>query len=730
MRIQNTLAMTGAICALWVAPATTTHAANEGGIEEIVVTAQKREERLQDVPVSITAIEATGLAQQNSVRIQDYLANAPGVSIAGAGSGRQSVVIRGVSTGIGNNPTTGITIDDVPFGSSTSSGLGDVLLPDLDPSDLARIEVLRGPQGTLYGASSMGGLVKFVTLDPSMETVSARAQVDASSVENGELGYGVRGSVNVPLIADRLAMRASGFYREDAGVIDDPQQGRSDVDSAEVYGGRLAALWNVASGVDVRLSAMVQDRTADASATQDVRLDGTPAYGDLTHRRLPGTDGFEAKIRFYTANVTADLGGATLTAISGYGQIENDYAQDVSGTFGGFTTALYGSRHSVRVDNHYETDKFSQEIRLASGSGAAWEWQVGAFYTREESTGAIRIAPVTLDVGTPVALDALIVADSSSIFKEYAGFGDLTYRFSDRFDVTVGARYSSNDRDFDETDNGLLIGPVASIGGTSSDSSTTYLITPRFHISDDLMAYARVATGYRVGGPNSGAPAGVPRTFDADETVNYELGVKGTVLERRLSFDAAVFYIDWNDIQIRQVDPRNGFGFYGNGGTAKSQGAEFTTTFMPLAQTKLTASASYTDAKLTEDGPPGVYAPAGSRLPNSSKWSATIALEQTHDLSNDLTAFGTLSAAYTGDRIGVFNSRATAPRFEAPSYTTGDLQMGVRADRWTATVFVRNLTDERGYLNGSALNAIAGQGLFYATIIQPRTIGLSLVTEF
>ena len=169
-------------------------------VEEIVVTAQKRSERLQDVPVSVTAVEAAGLTERNALQLQDYLNDVPNVSAGDLGNGRTSVVIRGISTGFGNNPTTGFTIDDVPFGSSTSSGLGDVLVPNLDPADLQRVEVLRGPQGTLYGASSMGGLVKYVTVDPRTDDVGGQVEVDGSTVAHGGAGYGTRGSVDVPVL--------------------------------------------------------------------------------------------------------------------------------------------------------------------------------------------------------------------------------------------------------------------------------------------------------------------------------------------------------------------------------------------------------------------------------------------------------------------------------------------------------------------------------------------------
>jgi iron complex outermembrane receptor protein len=699
-------------------------------LDEVVVTAQKRSERLQDVPVSVTSIDAASLAEHDAVQLQDYLQNVPNVSVGGVSSGRTSIVVRGISTGVGNNPTTGITIDDVPFGSSTSNGLGDVLLPDLDPADLDHIEVLRGPQGTLYGASSMGGLVKFVSAAPQLDAFSGRLQLDGNSVDHGGTGYGIRGSANIPLVTDQLAIRASGFYREDAGFIDDSLQGRDNANVAKVYGGHVAALWQIAPAVNLRISALLQNQTASASGSEDVYITGQPVYGDLIHQRLPGTDGFQANVRLYSATLTADLGVATLTSITGYGQSDNSFPQDVSGTFGPFTSLFYGAPASVRINNRFGTNKLSEELRLASGTGQRLEWLGGLFYTREKSDAGELIFPVDTATGAALPVQELIQVAAPTTFKEYAGFGDLTYHFSEQADVTVGARYSRNSQEYDETDNGLLVGGVSTVAGRSDDDSTTYLFTPRYRFSDSVMTYARIATGYRVGGPNSGAPAGVPATFGADKTLNYELGVKSELLERRLSLLADVFYIRWSDIQLRAVDPDNGFSYYANGGDARSQGLEVSVAFTPIAGLKLTGNAGYSDAQLTEKGPNGIYAPDGSQLPGSSNWTGSLAAEGQVPVGDSLNAFGTATVSYLGSRLGAFTSDVTAPRFEIPSYVVVDLQTGVRSDRWTASLFVKNLSDKRGLTGTGALNAISGQGVFYASVIQPRTIGLSVATKF
>ena len=293
------------------------------GLQEIIVTAQKRNERLQDVPIPVTAISADTLVSNNQLRIQDYYTSIPGLNVTPVAEGSyQSLTIRGISTGVVANPTVGVTVDDVPYGTSTSNGGGGTgqIVPDVDPGDLARVEVLRGPQGTLYGASSMGGLLKFVTVDPSTDGVSGRVEADLSSVYNGvDLGYGMRGSANIPL-SDTFAVRASGFTRLDPGYINNVETGERGVNQAQADGGRLSALWRPSEVFSLKLSAVYQKIRGDGPPDVEETINGYvgPALGDLQQYHIRGSGHYERSLQAYSATVTAKLGSAELTAISGY----------------------------------------------------------------------------------------------------------------------------------------------------------------------------------------------------------------------------------------------------------------------------------------------------------------------------------------------------------------------------------------------------------------------------
>lgn len=704
-------------------------------LDEVVVTAQKRSEPLHEVPLSISVIDASKMADQGQVQLADYFAKVPGLTLNARGAGRTQLILRGISTGTGGNPTVGVTIDDTPFGASSSRGGGDFMVPDLDPADLQHIEVLRGPQGTLYGASSMGGLIKYVTVAPDTDSFSGHVQADVSSTEHGGTGYGVRASANLPVIDDKFALRVSAFKREDAGYIDDPLQGKRDVNDGEVKGGRVAGLWNISDKVTLRFSALSQDSSSGATPNEDVTFDYTPLDGEYTHQRLPGTDGFEGKLRFYDATLNADLGWATFDSITAYNESRHDGPQDVTGTFGALTAIFVGvPNQGVVIDNALKTDKFSQEFRLASpNDDRALQWLFGAFYTKEKSEGFQRLRVVDPVTGVDSGFAYLYEGTTPSEFKEKALFANFTYKFSDRFDVQLGGRYSENDESYASYIDGPLNGGSSSENGSSGEDVFTYSFSPRFKVSESLMTYARVASGYRAGGQNN--PLGlsttpIPDSYDSDSLVSYEVGVKGQFFDNRLSADASLFYIDWTDIQLRQVDQSTGESFYANGGAAKSQGFEASIAWMPLDLLTITGNVAYTDAVLTEDTPEGTAGFRGDRLPYSARKTASLSVVKDFAISGTLDGFVGGGVTYVGDRLAPFNNTATTPRFLMPSYTAFDVRAGIQATNWTLTLYVKNASDEKGYLSATPRNSTTGLSAYGVGVMQPRTTGVSLSVDF
>jgi iron complex outermembrane recepter protein len=689
-------------------------------LTEIIVTAQKREERLQDVPVPVTAISAETLLNQNVVAIKDFYSMVPGLNFTTGGfiNGGSSISIRGLTTG-GGSPTASILVDDAPYGASAGTATeSSNPVPDIDPSDLDHIEILRGPQGTLYGADSMGGLIKYVTADPSTAGVSARVQAGTSSVYNGaELGYNFRAAVNVPL-SDTWAVRLSGFTRLDPGYIDDPGLGVDGVNKQEVDGGHLSALWRPSESFSLKLSALYQDSRLYGSPEVDVG----PGLADLQQSRIPGTGWFDKSSQVYSAAVKAKLGDFDLTSISAFNVNEWSTLVDYSYGVPDWTLPLAG-----------RTNKFTQEVRLSSSIGEKFDWLFGAFYTHEGNTASENI--LTENAGTGAVTGDLAAYTFPFTYSEYAAFADLTYHFTDRFNVQIGGRESHIRQATGETLTGCYAGICNTVYPTqvSNVSPFTWLVTPQYKLSTDLMLYARAASGFRPGGPNTAIAIaqGAPRDFDSDSTRNYEIGVKGDFLDRRLSVDASLYYIDWNNIQLPFLTSAY-TAYTSNGSRAKSEGAELSIQSRPLTGMTIGAWVAWDNAVITEPSPPappGALSPGlvpGERLPFTSRFSANVSLDQRFPLSGSLTGFVGADVSYVGDRVNAVGQGEGTVIGQYPSYTKIDLRGGADYGSWTVNLIATNLSDQRGIVGGGP--GSANPAAFY--YITPRTVGLNLVKTF
>lgn len=685
---------------------------------EIIVTAQKRSERLLDVPVPVAALNAQNLSQSNKFRLQDYYATVPGLNFGTDNRGAPSLSIRGITTGAYVTPTVGYTIDDAPFGSSvTLSSFSPA--PDIDPNELSQIEVLRGPQGTLYGASSLGGLVRYTTIAPSADQLSGRIQAGIDTVDRGGgLGYNLSGAINMPL-SSTLAVRANAYARQEPGYVDNVESGQNDVNKTLGQGGRVSALWKPSSDLSVRLSALIQRSKADGSSQETPG----PGLGAYQQAYLGNTGGYDRSLQAYAAAINAALGPAHLTSITSYNFARAKDSYDVSSGL----AAYLGVGGVAFVDDN-TTRNFSQEVRVNVPLTSHVDWLVGGFYTNQKTqtnNGFTIVDPTSF-----VTLSRGLVQVLVPRYREYSIFTDLTAHFTDRFSVQVGGRWSHNQQTFDQSESGPLTiafygvpSPYIAPREHSKDSSFTYLFAPQYKITPDWMIYARAASGYRPGGPN-GTALGIPPSFMPDKTENYELGTKGSFLDRRLTVDASLFHIDWRDIQLSLVQRNTFIGYTGNGSRAKSDGAELTVTARPFPRTFLSGWAVWNSAKLTRNLPSNssVVGAAGDRLPYSSRFSSNFSAEQTVPLGAFDGFFGG-DVSYIGRREGELTFNGQRQVF--PAYTRVDLRAGLQSLNWTLTAFVNNATNSRGLLSGGL-----GVFPFSFTRIQPRTIGLNVARTF
>lgn len=697
-------------------------------LETITVTANRRAETLQDVALPVSVLTYHQIDRQHLQGFEDYVNQVPGFNYVSYGPGQTELIMRGIASGSAqSSASVGVYVDDTPLGSSSIFAGGAALALDLDPGDLQRIEVLRGPQGTLYGAGSLSGLIKFVTIEPDTENYSGRLELSGTSVDGGGNGFGLRGMVNLPMVADKLALRASVYDRTDPGFIDDALRGASNINESRVKGGRASLLWTPTTSTSVRVTALAQNLNSDGGPIEDVDpATLRPMYGDLTQVRGPDTGFFDARYRLYNVTFKTDLGWSTLVSSTSYSTLDENSSGDNTGGLGPLELGL-------KFWNPIRQTKLTQEIRLESPESQQIEWLGGLFFTHETGNSVQYLTTYDYATGAPIPSPFGPLGDARlpSTYDAYAAFGSVTWHLSDRFEVEAGLRYSPSRQHFQQTTGGFLFGPTTTFGNRSSESSTTFSLTPTFHVTDDTMVYARVASGFIPGGPNVAPPDAVdaPRTFSPTKLTNYELGLKAASPDNRLTFDVSAFYIDWTKIPLTTVS--GVFAFIGSGSTAESRGLEATIAYTPVRGLNLSANFAYTDAKLTKDTPPPTNGKDGDRLPYSPKWNVSLNGDYDFPLRGGWNGFVGASYRSIGARMADFNFDGT-PRQVVPGYHTVDLRAGATRDQWTVSAYVKNVTNERGIvlLGTPLLNPFTGMAPETASIITPRMFGISVSKDF
>lgn len=734
----------------------------------IIVTAQRREQTLLDVPQSVSVLDGSTLERQEATSFQDYAKLVPGLNITQTTPGQTRLVLRGINTG-STASTVAVYIDEAPFGSSSGLANAGILSGDFDTFDVARVEVLRGPQGTLYGSNALSGVLKFVTEAPKFDALAVRARGGVEFTRTGGTGYNGNAVVNLPL-GDNLAVRASGFYRRNAGFIDAVGRGGTDINRSESYGGRASLLFEPLSQLSVRLLGVLQNIDVNSPSTfnaDPLTLEPVNAATGARSHRLTRfekiADASTAKYRMGNGVIDYDFGPVTLTSSTSYSTLKRPSLTDFSvSPVRGLANSIYAptAPNSVGLafQNDVKTDKFTQEVRLATPSSDVIDFIVGGYYTKEDSRLTQRFKPFTLNsqqfinpaaMGTPFGnLTELVFLTLDSQYEEYAGFGSATLHLGPRFDIEAGGRYSHNK----QSSNQFLtqLGTASTITGRSSENVFTYSVAPRFEINDRAAIYARVAKGYRPGGPNAapaGAPADFPFQYKADTLTSYEAGVRADTVGRTFGIDASAYYLDWNDIQIITIVNTSigQFAANANGQKARSYGAEVTGTIRPIRGFNTTLSFAYNNARLRGDtAPPGgvnaIGGLSGDRLPYAPEFTTTASADYEFGLGPNATAFIGGTVALKSDQPTGFDAtyrRTFGRRLVIDGYETVDLRAGVDFDRLTFKAYLNNVFDTRGLVSAtySALPftpAIGGSGQAFASAspIRPRTIGVTAGVSF
>jgi len=714
-------------------------------IEEITVTAEKREEAAKDVPESVSALTGSTLSQLGLNGIDDYGTYVPGLVLLSNQRGFGQIVLRGITTGtIQPTASVGTYIDDVPYGSSTAFAGGNLVIADIDPFDVQRIEIARGPQGTLYGAGTLAGLLKFVTTPPKLDSSESQVEVDGGGTAGGGLDEAAKALTNVPL-GDRAALRVDLYQRRDSGYIDDVGTGNKDENFSDVRGGRISLLVEPESDLSIRLMSLYQERHVGGTPAVDVNPTNlAPVFGDLEQSRLVRETASQ-QYQLHELSASWDLGLAALTNSTSYGRSLAHAETDETPAIGPelqtvsdeFLLNLPGVP-TIAQPSSFTTSKFTEEIRLASPQNRSLEWLAGTFYTYEWSDARESLGASLPNFALPAVLAQPLTDAEPSRFREFAGFGDLDYYFTPMIDVTAGARWSRNRQSFDQISSGVLNSfnnpdRTTSSLGASAGSSTTFRVAPRWRITDEVTTYAEASSGYRPGGTNVPRPNTVtsgtatPSTFAADTLLNYEVGVKSEMFDKRLSFDADVFLIDWRNIQLQSVT--TGFASETNGGAATSRGVEYEASYHPVSGLTMTLSGAYTDAFLESAGPLFLGGTKGSALPTVPRWSGAATIDYTFPAIGPLDAAVGASYRYVGSRDTSFDQDFETPNLHLPAYGEFDLRAGLAIDDSTLNLFVDNVLNERGAVDiQESLGSLTSPPRL--AVIRPLAVGLQVTTAF
>ena len=733
-----------------VADTSATEAANTApSIEEIVITANKTGAvSLQDTAGSITAIASDSLEKAQVEGFEDYIKLVPGLTSVSSGPGQSQMVIRGLNAEriVHNQPQTrslvGLYIDDMPI---SVAGFN----PDLGVVDIERIEVLRGPQGTLYGSSSMAGTVRIITKRPDTEEVSGYVGSDVSWTKDGDMNWGLKGSVNIPF-TDNIAMRASTYTNEKGGFIDNVAPGfeEKDYNSSSTFGGKFQ-LGFYGDKLEAVATVMYNDLESDGQPDEYIPNPSDPqvsAIDDELQTIKVVQDEYDQEFLGFSLNIDYDMGSVILTSATSVFDVEIDKHLDD-------TFRVRAVTPIVAPFSDYQAqetlDTVIQELRLASNNESKWQWVIGAYYESNErefvqtqptpGLNAFFQGPMGGPPFCPSLTSTCFGAVADSVFDgrttietdQYAVFGEATYSFTDALRLKLGFRY------FDYESDVFLFGSGVANGGVSIDENTIKeddwvpKVELTYDISEDHLVYASFSEGFRLGGVNGFVPvacgpelvslgAGLGEPFESDSVTNYEVGAKTAWMDNRLIANVTVYRNEFEDIQTN-ITLACGFSHFLNAGELENTGIEGDFMFQASEELLFRVGFSYVDSEVTE-GIPMVNV-KGDEPPYVPDFTASGGVEYGVPV-RDGFGFIRTDVRYVASSSNEFSSDPS--RSTLPSYTIVDLTLGYEINDWGFSLFAKNLFNDEVITNIDPDRVQPDQlsrGI-------PRTVGLSVKREF
>jgi iron complex outermembrane recepter protein len=723
---------------------------------EVVVTALKRSTKLQDTPLAISAVTGDSLEKAGNTDFTQLTRTAPGLRIIDSGPGQRRVLIRGIQAS--GEPTVGVYYDESPVAGSvgtTSDAASST--PDFRLFDVERAEVLRGPQGTLFGAGSMGGTIRVIFKKPNMSRFEAATSVDGQVVEHGGAGGSVDAMVNLPVIDDEVAVRLVGFYQKYAGYVDNNRLGLRNINDGFSTGGRALVRVTPIDRLTVDLATYYQN--VATGAPRWVLESGEP----WTTNARAESGNFDTD-RIFSVTAHYDMDFASITGVSSYFDRNKITDGDVSNTFlgrdtpAGCKTYLTKTRactpdelsgYLVNTEQLFASSlyqpqyvhDFTNELRMSSAGDGRFNWTVGVY-----SENRISSVESTLLIANPVTgvllpfVPANIEYDRTidDHLSQIAGFAELSYEFFSNLTFTTGARYYKYDKSVGGRVDVGQIHYASVVTPEQVAESSQHGVIGKFNLSwqarDGLLVYGQASQGFRPGGVNQviGLPAALA-AYSSDSLWDYEIGIKST-LAKGVYLDLTGYRIDWQNIQVSGRTSGTGsvFGLISNAGAARIWGSEAELTATVLQGLTLSANVGYTDARLSEDQVSTVVVAAGKtgdRLPYVPQYTAGASLEYLRPLAGPIDAFLHIDATLMG---GSYSSISPTDiyRRNLPAYEVGNVRFGIQKDdeKWGAYLYVNNIADSVAIVSESSSSNTPGQSLVYS--LPPRTFGLNLTYKF
>lgn len=779
---KSPLALHASILALAVGlPAVPGVAAAQSEVDELVVTARKRDEALIDVPFSVAAQSEAVMRARGVANVEDLSRTVASFSVQNLGPGQSQVAIRGISAGQivrdqpGVKEQVGVYLDESVISLS-------LFTPDIDLFDLNRVEVLRGPQGTLYGSGSLSGTVRYITNQPELGRFEATTEATLSSVQGGEVGGDLKGTVNLPL-SDKAALRITAYGSQFPGFIDAVQPDLSvdkNVNDGTRWGVRAALRFEPSENLSITPRVLYQSIDVDGFNRVDVY---NVLANEFTTTRPPVRLGglkqftqFKEKFEddFFLGDLTIayDMGDFDLTSISTYTDRDVLVYRDATALTGSITGGSIGLPPAVYtldapLIDTTKVKSFTQEVRLGYQAEGPLTWVLGAFYSHIDRDYAqdLQVAGFEALTGIPTAgpaapRDSLYYSTVPYKQKQFALFGEATYELTDRLDITAGLRWSDYKEDRTLTFDGIFAERTIGVPGKTKADAWAPRVIVAFEATDAVTLNAQVSKGFRLGGINDplNRPLCTPAdfaTFDAlsdpsfrNETVwNYEAGLKAR-LGGRGSLTLAGFYADINNLQATIDAGSCSSRVIVNVPSAKSVGFDAEFAYRLTDNFDIAATASYNDAQLTSSvtdatGQPIQGLRDGNRLPTVPKFQASFSIGYEREVRPGLDAFANLTAQHVGKRFTQVSDQEDNPRtvplfpnigastaaslifpLELPSYQMVNLRLGVRGEDWEAAAFVNNLGDERAWLSIDRERGLRARYGFLTN--PPRTYGITL----